>query len=111
PVALQNTAWYRIKQTDIDGRSGYSATIRLFSTGYRLSAIVFPVPAQERFTIQITQNKLLHTKAVLVDVAGRPVKIISINDYSTPVNIADLAAGMYVLQLADGSSIKITRQP
>jgi hypothetical protein len=109
PTALHQAAWYRILQTDVDGRSAYSTIIRIREWEARLSATVFPVPARGHVTLQITEE-LLHTKAVLVDIKGRQFSSISINDYRTPISLHNLPAGMYLLQLANGSSLKIVRQ-
>jgi hypothetical protein len=110
PTALQQTAWYRIQQTDIDEHSGYSAVIRLVAGKVRVSATVFPVPASGQVTLQITGEELLHTKAVLVDIKGIQVRSMLINDYNMPVDLHNLPAGLYILQLANGSSLKIMKQ-
>ena len=110
PTALNQTAWYRILQTDLDGKSGYSTTVRITDGKARLSAAVFPVPSRGNVTLQITANELLHTRADLVDMKGHLVKSILINDYNTPISLQNLPGGMYLLQLANGSSLKIMQQ-
>jgi hypothetical protein len=110
PTTLHQTAWYRILQTDLDGRSGYSAVVRLTDEKARLSAIVYPVPSRGNATLQITGDELLHTKAILVDMKGHQVRSFLINDYNTPVNLQNLPGGMYLLQLANGSNLKIVQQ-
>jgi len=101
---------YRILQTDIDARSGYSAVIRLSAGKARLSATVYPIPARGNVTLQITGDELLHTKAVLVDLKGIQVRSILVNDYNTSIDLHNLPPGMYLLQLANGSSLKIMKQ-
>jgi hypothetical protein len=110
PTALHQTAWYRILQTENEGRSGYSAVVRITNAKARLAATVFPVPSKDHVTLQITANELLHTKAVLVDMRGRLVRSISINNYNTPISLHNLPGGMYLLQLANGSSLKVMQQ-
>ena len=97
-------------QTDRDERFSYSAVIRITDGKARLSATVFPVPSRGHVTLQITSDELLHTKAVLVDIKGRLVKTISINNYNTPISLQNLPGGIYLLQLANGSSLKIMQQ-
>jgi hypothetical protein len=109
-AALHQTAWYRILQTDRDDRFSYSAVIRIADGKARLSATVYPVPSRGNVILQITTAELLHTKAVLVDMKGRLVKSILITDYNTPVSLQGLPGGMYLLQLANGSSLKIVQQ-
>jgi hypothetical protein len=110
PTALQQTAWYRILQTDLDGHSGYSAVIRLRAGKARLAATVYPIPARGNVTLQITGDELLHTKAVLIDLKGIQVKSILINDYNTAIDLHNLPHGMYLLQLANGSNLKVMKQ-
>jgi hypothetical protein len=109
-TTLQQTTWYRILQTDRDERFSYSAVIRLTAGKARLSATVYPVPSRGIVTLQITTNELLHTKAVLVDMKGRLVKSILINAFNTPISLQSLPSGMYLLQLANGSSLKIVQE-
>jgi len=109
-VALNQTAWYRILQTDIDKRFSYSTVVCITAGQTRSAASVFPVPARGNITLQITSDALLHTKAVLVDLKGLQMKTIFINDYNTPISLDNLPAGMYLLHLANGASLKIVQQ-
>jgi hypothetical protein len=109
-TALHQTAWYRILQTDLDGQSGYSAVVRIADGKARLSAAVYPVPSRGNVTLQIRGDELLHTKAILVDMKGHQVKSFLINDYNTPISLQNLPGGMYLLQLVNGSSLKIMQQ-
>jgi hypothetical protein len=76
----------------------------------RVFATAFPVPSRGLVTLQITGDELLHTKAVLLDMKGRQLKTIFINDYNTPINLGGLPNGMYLIQLANGSYLKILQQ-
>jgi hypothetical protein len=107
---LQQTAWYRILQTDIDARFSYSTIIRIVGGTTRSTITVYPVPARHQVTIKVTGDEWLHTKAVLIDRSGRPVKIIYLNYQETPLHLDNLAAGLYFLQLANGQAMKIMRQ-
>lgn len=107
---LQQTAWYRILQTDVDGSFSYSTIVRIAAGNTRQAVTVYPVPAREQVTISITGDELLHTKALLVDAAGRPMKIIYLNNQQTLLPLNNLAAGLYFLQLANGQAMKIMKQ-
>jgi hypothetical protein len=41
---------------------------------------------------------------------GRLVKSILINAFNTPISLQSLPGGMYLLQLANGSSLKIVQE-
>jgi hypothetical protein len=107
---LTKPAWYRILQTDVNGHTSYSPVIRLIPTGNSGSILVYPVPARQIVTLQITGDALLHTKALLMDGAGRPVQAIIINSYNTTINMSNLPAGIYILQLANGTSVKMIKE-
>jgi hypothetical protein len=105
---LQQTALYRILQTDIDGRSTYSTIIRITVGKTSQTVTVYPVPARQQVTISITAE-LLHTKAVLIDRVGRPVKTFYLNNYQNLLSVGNLAAGLYYLQLANGQTMTIMK--
>lgn len=109
-MPLQQKAWYRIKQTDIDAQYSYSTIVSIAEGNAASIASVFPIPARNNVTIRITGDDLLHTKALLVDMKGQVLKSIIISNYQTPISLDNLAAGLYILQLANGSSLKILRQ-
>jgi hypothetical protein len=109
-TALQQTAWYRILQTDHDGQSTYSTVIRIAAGKAMPTVTVYPVPARQQVTISITGDELLHTKALLIDRSGRPVKTIFLNNYQTLLPVGNLATGLYFLQLANGQTLTIMRQ-
>jgi hypothetical protein len=109
-ATLQQTSLYRILQTDVDGHSSYSIIIRLAAGNAPPTVTIYPVPAREQVTISLTGDELLHTKALLIDRAGRPVKTIYLNNYQTLLPIGNLATGLYFLQLANGQTMAIMRQ-
>jgi len=108
-AVLQQAAWYRILQTDNNGLFTYSKIIPINTGKASPTVTVYPVPAREQVTISIT-NELLHTKALLVDRAGRPVKAIYLNNYQNLLPVGNLATGLYYLQLANGQTLTIMRQ-
>lgn len=101
------TAYYRIRQTDIDGNYSYSVVLKISNNN--VSPIkVYPVPAQNSFTIQIGEDNLLHTQVELMDISGKLLKAFTIKDYSTRVDVSALAGGVYILKFADGSKTNIS---
>ena len=106
---LQQAAWYRILQTDIDAQFSYSTIIRIAGGNARSTVTVYPMPARQQVTISLSGDELLYTKAVLIDRSGRPVKTIYLNNQQTQLPLNNLAAGLYFLQLANGQTRKIMR--
>jgi autotransporter-associated beta strand protein len=87
-------AYYRLKQTDLDGRSQYFKTIKLSFNQSTREYSIYPVPNNGQFTIRgnmqkVRQVYLLNTNGVLL----RKLPL------QAQQSIADLSPGMYVLQL------------
>ena len=97
------TTFYRLKQTDIDGRSIYSV-IRMVKSGdtRAITLKTWPNPAQA--DIQV----MLHGKGKEIlqvfDLAGRITQQISVTE-NVSVTIKHLPAGTYIIRLAGDPQI------
>lgn len=90
-----NRIYYRLKMTDIDGKSAYSkvAVVKLSPGDEKLT--LAPNPAKEFITV----NGLKGTGVIrIVDMAGRVVFNISTVSSFASVNLKGFAPGTYVLQ-------------
>lgn len=101
--------YYRLKLSDNDGRFKYSSVIRL-SNKQQSDISIYPNPVKDVFTLQVSGNKLLHTRAQLVDISGKLIKSITINNLFQIIDISLLAKGMYLLKFEDGSVNKIIKE-
>lgn len=101
-LSLRGDSYYRIKQTDISGRVAYSIIIKLSNANYGLPIAIYPNPSKDVIKISVGDN-LLHTHALLIDVSGRTIQKISIDNLIQTVNISALAKGMYLIRFANGS--------
>jgi hypothetical protein len=101
--------YYRLKMVDKDGATKYSAVLFIKSSTSTL-ATVYPNPARDRITINISDNSLLHTRALLTDANGKVLQRISINSTATPVNLSQYLRGIYLVKFQDGSSVKIVKE-
>lgn len=105
----QPKIYYRLKMVDADGQFTYSNIIVLSNQkDYSLS--VYPNPVKNKITLQVGGNKLLNTIARVIDNSGRTVQSFLIKNNVEAINLSKLAAGFYMLQLADGSMQKIIKQ-
>jgi sugar lactone lactonase YvrE len=107
-VWASSVRYYRLKTIDNDGTIKYSAVVKLANKQQTVVA-VYPNPVTNAFTIQLSDNKLLHTQAKLVDATGKTVKLITINTLMQTEEISNLPKGMYMLQLADGKVVKLIK--
>lgn len=97
---LQGVSFYRLKQIDIDGKSSYS-TIRKVDN--RIDGIqikqLFPNPANETVTIQLTTNKPVQLHARILNSSGQLLisesKRLQSGDQIWPINLHRLSTGVY----------------
>ncbi|MBX3257875.1 MAG: T9SS type A sorting domain-containing protein [Chitinophagaceae bacterium] len=99
--------YYRIKQTDMDGRYTYSPVIRLQTTGAISDVIaVYPVPFTTGFTL--TSNKA--QKANLINARGQVLRKIHLGAGANYIHAAELGSGVYYLTTENGSTYKLVKQ-
>jgi streptogramin lyase len=106
---INDSKYYRLKMVDNDGRFTFSTIVKMSNT-QRQTASVYPNPVSTLFTLDIGNNRLLNTPAKITDVTGRTIMVFNIISNHQNVNVSSFAKGMYKLQLADGSLIKIIKQ-
>ena len=105
---LKGTAWYRIKQTDIDGRSSYSNIITLHNDS-RQEVSIYPNPAKDLVTV-VVGNNLLNQNAVLSDIHGKLLQTIKINSLSFTVSVTGYPGGIYLLKTGNETPVKIIKE-
>ncbi len=103
-IALQSTAvlYYRIKQTDSDGRFTYSTTVALRfdnKPGFRF----YPNPVTNSANLVVTINASEQLQLRVIDIAGREVKRqmhrLTAGSTSVAVDVEGVANGMYYLEV------------
>lgn len=115
------TNYYRLKQTDKDGKFTYSSVVTLKGNklvGATISAI-YPNPVKDNLTITIGSATAEKASLVITDLSGKIVrqKNISLTNGEISIfeNISNFATGTYLLKLVDekGATIetkKIVKQ-
>ena len=106
----QPIMYYRLKQMDNDGKYTYSPVVAIKQNGGKLALnAAYPMPITEGVTLDFSTSKAGKITAVLTDIVGKVVKteIISATEGSnlTPLSVAHLANGTYILTLNDGETI------
>ncbi len=92
--------YYRIKQTDLDGRSYYSLIKAVKGLGENaVSVLLWPNPNKGQFSIKIDGNTS-RKEAMITDLQGRLIRKINIYD-NQQVNVNNLTAGAYILIIPD----------
>lgn len=112
PFAL---TFYRLKQTDFNGQSRYSATIQLAMDPTQgtetIAATVFPNPASDALHLRLEAfSGVTDMQIEIFGLNGQRVKseTVTVNGagiYANVIDVSDLSAGMYVLQLQQGAAV------
>ena len=66
---------------------------------------IFPIPAKNRLFIQGKADRILDLDVQLIDMQGKLIKSISVNQkghFSAELNVAALGRGLYFIRIADG---------
>ena len=104
---LSGINYYRLKQTDKDGRLTYSPVIRISVNGSELLFTLSPNPANNFINITYPGKKEKVTISIY-DVQGKLVKQQTQKaELIIKATVQQLAPGMYFIQLADGDTIQL----
>lgn len=101
---IKNISYYRVKQTDRDGKFSYSPVIKLYmQPGSRLS--VYPVPFKESFTVisPVAQTARLTTAD------GKLIRLFQLKAGTNYVNTGLLSKGVYLLVTPNMAVHKIVK--
>ncbi len=106
-MASPSTHYYRIKQTDFDGRFTYSDFISVRCNDDGKQLVVYPNPAGNKIFISIPGNKLDEDLVIdIIDMKGALVKqsiIRELKNNSEPIDISDLSKGFYLIKAHNNS--------
>jgi hypothetical protein len=107
---LKGVNAYRISQVDIDGKFANSNTALVNFSGTAIEISVYPNPVKNQFTLVVSDNKLLNTKVKITSASGALISVFSITNYSQPVDVSNLADGIYFISFSNGTVQRIIKQ-
>jgi trimeric autotransporter adhesin len=107
--ALAGKASYRIKQTDLNGRTTYSR-ILLLKSDRKGWVTLYPNPVKGSATLNVTVKELINTTAYLYDGTGRELQRIQITQSITTLHMEQYKAGVYTLKLKNGQTMRILKE-
>lgn len=106
PAPLKQSTYYRIRQTDADGKTSYSSIITLRSNQPAATLMAFPNPVKNALNITSSKSQ----SARIVDAAGKTIRALQLPEGGTlSVNTEAWAKGLYLLITENGESIKLIR--
>ncbi len=105
-----DTAFYRLKMEDLDGRFTFSNTVMVTASSTLQTSKAYPNPAHDKVCLQVTDKKLLRTTGKILDANGKLLFTFTINDWKQFVNMRGLPAGTCLMQLKNGEVLFIKLQ-
>jgi Secretion system C-terminal sorting domain len=106
---LQGFAYFRIKQTDINGHSAYSIIIKIASLSNKSIVGIYPNPATDKLVITAGTD-LRNTIALVSDISGKEIMQITIKSQAIAIDISKIPQGLYLLRFTNGTSYKFLKQ-
>ena len=106
--------YYRLKQTDFDGKFTYSQTIVIALKNNTTRLITYPNPVSDVLHIQTTGNSDENFQLLLSDVTGRIILSENRNfdkqNLTIDINTSEFAVGSYFLQILNSKSELISTE-
>lgn len=100
---IKGTSFYRLKQTDIDGKFSYSG-IEAVKYSLGNSITVYPVPNSGN-TIRLNGAAIYKHDMAVINASGKIVFTTTINQPS--VDLPSIPAGIYIIRLTDKTTNEI----
>ncbi|HLO56869.1 MAG TPA: T9SS type A sorting domain-containing protein [Saprospiraceae bacterium] len=98
--------YYRIKQTDFDGRFEYSSIVAVKNDRI-ISYNVSPNPFTDKLTFSMNESLNSSEKIIITDMHGKTVK--ELTSYNGPLDTTDFASGIYFVRFPSGEVSKIIK--
>ncbi len=97
--------YFRVKNIDFDGKSKYSAIIRVHSKQTALQLQVYPTPAKDQVTVEHSLA-LPNSMMTLFNAVGTIVRKVYVDPgtLNTQLNISTLAKGIYIVRFDNGAA-------
>lgn len=108
---LQGVSYYRLRQTDIDGKTTYSNMVKVSINNLEENQLnVYPNPTTTVLTLQLQDAATHKYQLIIYSEAGKLVKSQAITTNQTMIYTASLANGVYLLEVIEnGKPVKSFR--
>lgn len=116
PASTASITYYRILQTDIDGRFSYSNQVTVNGVAANTELAAYPNPFTNKVALSISADRQKTARLRMLDINGREVKVLllQLQRGENKINLEQLETlhkGIYIIDIreADGTKITATR--
>ena len=96
---INETTYYRLKQTDFDGRFEYHG-VKAVNCSFSNDISIFPNPFENRFTIQLSENTTDPISVEIIDCLGRKIQKQIIENATTEIILdSKIPKGRYFVKV------------
>jgi hypothetical protein len=106
----KSTNYYRLLMKDSDGHSTYSNILYFSFEQLTNSTSIYPNPAKEVLKIKTSNKSVLNSQATIIDIYGKTMKSLILDQYVQKIFITDLEPGGYLLKLVNGEVLKFVKE-
>jgi hypothetical protein len=92
---LAGTAWYRLRQVDLDGSFQYSSTLAIHFAGAGIA--VYPNPVKDQLTIEFPTDQRLTVE--LINLQGQQLWQRELSGGMQQLSLSELPSGLYTLRM------------
>ncbi|NTW34374.1 MAG: T9SS type A sorting domain-containing protein, partial [Bacteroidetes bacterium] len=105
-IPCDKISYYRLKQTDFDGKRDYSDIVAVKNCDKNLNELaVFPNPGSDKIEITGIYDGVVE----IINVEGQIVKTLNISDINTTVDITNLLYGVYTIKVITNNKIFVKK--
>ena len=114
PVMLSGAAYYRLQQTDADGKTAYSNIVRLNSSDENIFSITAtPNPVSSKLQVKVSGGQNGNAQLLITDISGKVIQHMVTIGGNTEVDMSAVTRGIYLLKYTSNDrtqTIKIIKQ-
>jgi len=104
---VNGTYWFRIKQTDLDGRFTYRKVLQVKSTGVG-HVKLYPNPTSDQIVLTVDRTKV-GKQVVITSSNGKHMQQIKISSEVIRINISSFSAGSYSLRITGEAPVQFIK--
>ena len=104
-LPYEGVSYYRLMQTDKDGKFSLSQIERVVIAESTFTASASPNPTSDIVQLKISGQINKNLNYLLTDMNGKVLMKATISNSVTPINLSNLSQGMYILKIGDGEKI------